>query len=59
MYGIDIHIIFPGTINTPGLEEENKVKPRITFELEDSTEGIEPDKLAEYLLSGTFLDQCC
>ncbi|KAI0090584.1 oxidoreductase [Irpex rosettiformis] len=52
MYGIDIHIAFPGTIFSPGLEEENKVKPKITLKLEESDDGMEPDKIAEYLLSG-------
>ncbi|KAI0689747.1 oxidoreductase [Cytidiella melzeri] len=52
MYGIDIHITFPGTIFSPGLEEENKIKPKITLKLEEADEGLQPDKIAEYLLSG-------
>ncbi|KAJ7638874.1 hypothetical protein FB45DRAFT_904117 [Roridomyces roridus] len=52
LYGIDIHILFPGTIYTPGYEEENKTKPKITLKIEETDEGMQPDKLAEGLLHG-------
>ncbi|KAI0343504.1 oxidoreductase [Trametopsis cervina] len=52
MYGIGVHITFPGTIFSPGLEEENKVKPQITLKLEESDEGMQPDAIAEHLLHG-------
>lgn len=35
-FDVNIHIIFPGTIKSPGLENENKTKPAVTFELESS-----------------------
>ena len=53
MYGIDIHIVFPGTIFSPGLDEENKIKPKITLKLEETDDGMHPDKIAEHMLSGT------
>lgn len=53
MYGIDVHITFPGTIFSPGLIEENKIKPKITLKIEESDDGMEPDKIAEHLLNGT------
>ncbi|KAI0821010.1 oxidoreductase [Irpex lacteus] len=52
LYGIDIHITFPGTIFSPGLVEENKIKPKITLKIEESDDGMEPDKIAEHLLNG-------
>ncbi|KAI8916977.1 hypothetical protein DFJ77DRAFT_509519 [Powellomyces hirtus] len=52
MYGIRVHIFFPGTIYSPGFEEENKTKPAITKLLEESDEGVTPDKAAEILVRG-------
>jgi 3-dehydrosphinganine reductase len=52
MYGIDIHIMFPATILSPGLAEENKIKPKITLKLEESDEGMQPEALAQHLLAG-------
>jgi 3-dehydrosphinganine reductase len=54
MYGIDIHICFPGTIFSPGLIEENKVKPKITLKLEESDDGAHPEAIAAYLLKGSL-----
>lgn len=56
MYDIDIHIVFPGTILSPGLDEENKIKPKITLKLEESDASTQPDKIAEYMLSGTCIN---
>lgn len=56
MYGIGVHILFPGTIFSPGLIEENKVKPKITLKLEETDVGLHPDKIAEHLLDGAFSD---
>lgn len=54
LYGIDIHVIFPGTIFSPGYIEENKVKPKITLKLEETDGGEHPEKIAEYLLEGMW-----
>ncbi|KAJ7180157.1 oxidoreductase [Mycena crocata] len=52
LYNIGVHIFFPGTIYSPGYEEENKTKPKITLKIEESDEGMQPDKVAEALLRG-------
>lgn len=53
LYGIDVHICFPGSIYSPGYEEENKTKPEITLKIEESDGGAKPDVVAEGLLRGT------
>ncbi|KAF8195826.1 oxidoreductase [Mycena galopus ATCC 62051] len=52
LYNIGVHIFFPGTIYSPGYEEENKTKPKITLKIEESDEGMQPNKVAEALLRG-------
>ncbi|KAF7799968.1 hypothetical protein EIP86_011211 [Pleurotus ostreatoroseus] len=52
LYGIDVHMFFPGTILSPGYVEENKVKPEITLKIEEDDKGRPPEELAEYLIKG-------
>ncbi|KAK7061780.1 3-ketodihydrosphingosine reductase TSC10 [Favolaschia claudopus] len=52
LYNIGVHIFFPGTIYSPGYVEENKTKPKITLKIEESDEGLQPDRVAEALLHG-------
>ncbi|KAJ3144987.1 3-dehydrosphinganine reductase [Geranomyces michiganensis] len=52
LYGVRVHIFFPGTIYSPGYEEENKTKPAVTKLLEEADEGVTPDKAAEVLVRG-------
>ncbi|TPX71424.1 hypothetical protein SpCBS45565_g01075 [Spizellomyces sp. 'palustris'] len=52
MYGIKVHIYFPGTIYSPGLEEENKTKPQLTKDIEGADEGVTPAKAAAILMRG-------
>ncbi|TBU42593.1 oxidoreductase [Dichomitus squalens] len=52
VYGIDVHIAFPATIFTPGLEEENKVKPEITLKIEETDAGKHPEEIAAGILKG-------
>jgi short-subunit dehydrogenase len=54
LYNIGIHIFFPGTIYSPGYVEENKTKPKITLKIEETDEGMQPDKVAEALLRGEY-----
>lgn len=35
--GVTIHLFTPGTISTPGLVEENKNKPPVTWEIESTS----------------------
>ncbi|KAI0788126.1 oxidoreductase [Fomes fomentarius] len=52
LYGIDVHIAFPGTMYTPGYEEENKVKPKITRKIEESDGGQTGEYVANAVLNG-------
>ncbi|KAK0451204.1 oxidoreductase [Desarmillaria tabescens] len=52
LYGISVHIFFPGTIYSPGYEAENKCKPEITLKIEETDGGQTPEKAAEGLLKG-------
>jgi hypothetical protein len=57
LYGIDVHILFPGTIYSPGYEEENKTKPKITLKIEEADEGLKPEAVAQRLLEGKQFHQ--
>jgi 3-dehydrosphinganine reductase len=57
-YGIHTHIMFPGTILTPGYEEENKMKPAITKEIEGVDEGQTPEAVSRALLRGLSFPRC-
>ncbi|KAI0771573.1 oxidoreductase [Trametes elegans] len=52
LYDIGVHIAFPGTIYTPGLEAENKMKPKVTLKIEETDEGSTPERVAEVILKG-------
>lgn len=54
LYGDDIkvHTVFPGTIQSPGLERENINKPEITFILEESDPVQSPDVVAAKAIAG-------
>ncbi|KAL7283751.1 hypothetical protein ACG7TL_003188 [Trametes sanguinea] len=52
LYDIDVHISFPGTIYTPGYEQENKTKPKVTLKIEESDGGATPEYVAETILKG-------
>jgi len=52
LYNIDVHIFFPCTMFTPGYEEENKTKPKITLKLEESDAGLTGEQAARFMLTG-------
>ncbi|CAG8500268.1 3141_t:CDS:10 [Acaulospora colombiana] len=51
LYDIGVHCYFPGTLDTEGLIEENKTKPKITKELEGE-DKITPEQAAKALYKG-------
>ena len=55
LYGISVHAYFPATILSPGFEEENKTKPKITLEIEGADEGLTPAQCAKGLIKGKCL----
>lgn len=52
LYGVGVHIFFPGTIFSPGLDTENKTKPKVTLKIEESDDGMSPERWADELLKG-------
>ncbi|KAK0432772.1 oxidoreductase [Armillaria borealis] len=52
LYGIEVHIFFPGNMLTPGLEAENRTKPKIVLKLEETDTGQTAEHAAEGLLQG-------
>ncbi|CZT12681.1 hypothetical protein WAI453_005566 [Rhynchosporium graminicola] len=54
LYGdhVKLHTVFPGTIDSPGLINENKTKPDVTHILEESDEGFSPDAMAAGAIKG-------
>lgn len=49
---VKIHTIFPATILSPSLEEENKIKPAITQQLEEGDDGQTEDEVAVASVKG-------
>ncbi|KAG9792263.1 3-ketodihydrosphingosine reductase tsc10 [Exophiala dermatitidis] len=47
---IAVHILFPMGIISPGLENENKIKPELTLMLEKDDKPQHPDEVARILL---------
>lgn len=54
LYGDDvkIHTVFPGSISSPGFDNENKTKPAVTHLLEESDPVQTPDEVAAKSISG-------
>ncbi|KAK7059616.1 3-ketodihydrosphingosine reductase TSC10 [Favolaschia claudopus] len=52
LYDIDVHIFFPPTMYTPGYEEENKTKPKITRDIESTDDGVTAEAAAVALFEG-------
>lgn len=55
LYGVDVHIFFPDTIFSPGLITENKTKPKITLKIEETDEGMTPERWADEMVKGTLV----
>ncbi|KAI9466678.1 oxidoreductase [Lactarius psammicola] len=52
LYSIDVHLYMPGTMYSPGYEEEEKTKPELVRKIEESDEGLTPERAAEGLYQG-------
>ncbi|KNC80429.1 hypothetical protein SARC_07217 [Sphaeroforma arctica JP610] len=50
--GIDVSVMFPSNIDTPGFVEEQKTKPEPTKTIEALGGLVSPEEVAEYLLDG-------
>ncbi|KAK4249591.1 hypothetical protein C7999DRAFT_12519 [Corynascus novoguineensis] len=49
---VKVHVVYPATIVSPGLERENKTKPAITLELEKDDPPETPDTVARRAIAG-------
>ncbi|KAL2164107.1 hypothetical protein VTH06DRAFT_3321 [Thermothelomyces fergusii] len=49
---VKVHVVYPATIVSPGLERENKTKPAITLELEKEEPPETPDTVARRAIAG-------
>ncbi|POR35667.1 3-ketodihydrosphingosine reductase gsl-3 [Tolypocladium paradoxum] len=49
---VKVHVVYPGTILSPGLERENVSKPEITKKLEEADLKQTPDQVAEAAIRG-------
>ncbi|KAF3805321.1 3-ketodihydrosphingosine reductase gsl-3 [Colletotrichum gloeosporioides] len=49
---VKIHVVFPGTITSPGLEKENLTKPQITHQLEELDPVQSPEEVARLSIKG-------
>ena len=49
---VKVHIVYPGTITSPGLERENQTKPEITQILEETDPVQSPDVVAASAIQG-------
>jgi len=57
LYDISVQIYMPATMFTPGYEEENKTKPKITAKLEEADGGLTPVQAATAMLKGVKNNQ--
>jgi 3-dehydrosphinganine reductase len=51
--------MFPGNIDSPGYAEENRTKPRITYEIDSTSKPESPEVLAEGLIHGKWPPVVC
>lgn len=49
---VKVHVVYPATITSPGLERENKTKPQITAELEKDEPPEAPEVVAKRAIAG-------
>lgn len=49
---VKVHVVYPATITSPGLERENQTKPGITLELEKDEPPETPDTVARRAIAG-------
>lgn len=51
-HGIDVHVYYPTTVLSPGLEQENKTKPVVTKKIEGTAAALTPEQCATYVMRG-------
>lgn len=49
---VKVHVVFPGTILSPGFEREQRFKPDVTLKLEEGDPKQTPDEVAQKAIAG-------
>lgn len=49
---VRIHVVYPGSIGSPGLDRENVSKPEVTKEIEAGDPVLSPDEVARQSIAG-------
>lgn len=49
---VKVHVVYPGSISSPGFERENKTKPAVTRVIEDGDPVQTPDAVAASAIAG-------
>jgi len=52
-----VHLYLPGNMDTPMFENENKIKPACTFEIEGPSVALPPDECARCMLMGAIRER--
>jgi len=52
-----IHLYLPGNMDTPMFENENKIKPACTFEIEGPSKALHPDECARCMVMGALRER--
>ena len=52
LYGIDVHIFFPGNMDTPATPIENRTKPKVTKAITGVSKLAPPESAASALING-------
>ena len=55
LYDIDVHICFICSTQTPGFEEEQKLKPAVTKKLEEADSILSTDEVVSKILKGALM----
>jgi 3-dehydrosphinganine reductase len=58
-YSIRVSVLCPPNTQTPGLEEENKHKPREVLQTEEKVQSVDPDWVARGLMKGLAHNTFC
>ena len=58
-FGIDVHMFAPGTIDTPGLVKENEGKPKVSWDIEGSTNAVSAEKAASQMFHAMSRGEYC
>ena len=56
-HGIQVHVAFPGTMDTPGLAIEERTKPTLTKLIEGSDQAQSPGSVAHDIMLGISREQ--